>query len=143
MCSSDLRMINEALVSGNALRSFENLITNHGGKIDVLKSDIQAKNMIPVMAKESGYVSEIDVNKIRMLARYLGAIRTTSEDKIDVGAGIVFNKKVGDEINNGGILGHIYTNNNTKIEKAVESLRDAYIITPKKVKKTPRVEFSM
>ena len=129
--------------NGDALRSFEKLISMRNGDIEILKKDITAKNMIPIMANQSGYIYEIDVNEIRMIAKYINAIRTMRNDKLDVGAGIVFNKKVGTKIEKGEILAYLYTNNDTKIEKAVDDIKKAFKIVDKKVKPTSKIVYEM
>jgi len=137
------KMIRNAIYDGSALKSFEKLLVSNGGDINVLKEDIKAEYIVPVTAKESGYIEEIDVNKIRMLAKYLDAIRNNENDQLDIGAGIVFNKKIGDKIEVGGILGYVYTNNKTKIEDAVIAMNNAFVISPRKKIKTSRVKFSI
>lgn len=135
------KLINDVINNGAALKSFETLITSQGGDFSKLKEDIKVEYMVPVTSLESGYINEIDVNKIRMLAKYLNAIRSNEDDELDFGAGVIFSKKIGDKIDNGGILGYVYTNNKTKIEDSVISLRNAFSISPKKVKTKSRVEF--
>lgn len=137
------KMILNSISNGSALSSFEKLLTSQGGDISVLRKEIKAEYIVPVTSIESGYIEEIDVNKIRMLAKYLDAIRNRPTDELDIGAGLVFNKKVGDKIESGGILGYVYTNNKTKIEDAVISMRNAFIVTPKKIKQKSRVEFNI
>ena len=137
------KLIFNTIYDGSALKSFERLITSRGGDIELLKKDIKAQYIVPVISAESGYIEEVDVNKIRMLAKYLDAIRNNTSDQLDVGAGLVFSKKVGDKIENGGILGYVYTNNQTKIENAVISMRNAFGITSKKPKLKPRIEYSI
>ena len=104
------KMIKDVIKNGLALNSFKKLVTLKGGNINVLESNIVAKHIIPVIS---------DLNKIRTLAKYLNAIRGISSDNLDIGAGMVFNKKVGDKVAVGNIIGYVYTNNDTKIEKAV------------------------
>ncbi|MFR7880145.1 MAG: hypothetical protein ACLU5J_00670 [Christensenellales bacterium] len=59
---------------------------------------------------ENVYVETIDALMIGEAAMLLGAGRATIDDKIDLGVGIVLNKKVGDKISKGDILATIYTN---------------------------------
>lgn len=135
------KRIKEVIKNGKALESFKVLINNRGGKIEFLESDIKVKNIIPVTSSKTGYISEIDINKLRMLSKYLNAIRGNEKDELDVGAGIILNKKVGECISTGGILAYIYTNNDTKIQKAVEQVREIFKISDKRIKKSSNIVF--
>ena len=137
------KMIKEVIANGSAFDSFKTLITSRGGDISILEKDIKAKNVIPVTLNLTGYIEEIDVNKLRTLAKYLNAIRGVPSDKLDVGSGIVFNKKVGDKIEAGGIVAYIYTNQDIKIEQAIEQARNLFVVSPHKIKMKPFVEFEM
>ena len=137
------KSIKEVLENGKALESFEKLINICGGDIELLKNDIEVKNKIPVMSAQNGYIEEIDVNELRKLSQYIDAIRISSLDKLDIGAGMVFNKKVGDPIKKGEILGFIYTNNDTKIENAVELAKSMFKITEKKSLNLSRIRFDI
>lgn len=129
------KQIKDVISNGKALKSLEKLITMRNGNFEVLKKNIEVKNKIPVMSVNSGYIVEIDVNKVRQLAKYLNAIRTTDEGELDIGAGIVFHKKVGEQVHNGEIIAEIYTNNETKIAKAVNDAKEMFCILDKKVRK--------
>lgn len=80
-----------------------------------------------------GYVEEINVSKVRQTAKLLKAIRKNENEEIDVGAGIKFNKKIGDKVNKGETLAYIYTNNETAISKVANIIREAYVIDAKKI----------
>ena len=133
----------EVIKNGKTLMSFEKLISIGNGNIELLKKDIVTKNIIPVMSSQDGYINEIDVNEIRMVARYIDAIRTKADGKLDIGAGIAFNKKVGDKVGKGEILAYLYTNNETKIEKATIDIKNAYKISDKKAKPISKIVFEI
>ena len=137
------KLIKESIYNGSALKSFKDLITMNGGNFEILKEDLEVKNIIPVISNVKGYVSELDVNQLRMLAQYLDAIRISQLDKLDVGAGVVFNKKIGDEVNPGEILAYVYTNNDTKIREAVDMTKRIVKLQVKKPKNLNRVEFNL
>lgn len=137
------RLIKETIKNGKALESFKKLIILNGGDYKILENDIKVKYKIPVMSISTGYISEIDINQLRQLAQYLDAIRMSELDKLDVGAGIVFEKKVGDIINTGEIIAYIYTNNDTKIEEAVSWIKRLIKVQDKKIKDLSRVKFNI
>lgn len=136
-------MIKENIQNGEALKSFETLIKNNGGNFELLKEDIEVKNVLPITAPTDGYIAEINVNKLRMLAKFLGAIRNKRSDNLDIGAGIVYNKKVGDAVKAGEIIANVYTNSDIKTEKAISMANETIVISNKKVKKSERVKFEL
>ena len=64
---------------------------------------------IPVKSLKSGYVSGIKTMELGLLSMKLGAGRETAEDLIDPSAGIILNKKIGDQVNKGDLLLTMYS----------------------------------
>lgn len=58
----------------------------------------------------------------------LGAGRIRKEDDIDPAVGIVFNKKIANKVETGEVLAYIHANDKTKGEKAVQELKEEYVI---------------
>ncbi len=141
--SKGRKMIKEVLQNKEALNSFKILIASRGGDIKAIEKEIIAKYRVPVTLNVEGYIEEIDVNKVRTLAKYLNAIRGNLADKLDIGSGIVFDKKVGDKVEPGGIVAYIYTNNDVKVKEAVKQAQNLFKIVPNKVKRKPFVEFEL
>ena len=52
----------------------------------------------------------------------LGAGRATKEDTIDMGVGVVLNKKVGEAINQGDVLAYVHTNQ-ADSQEAIEYIK--------------------
>ena len=73
------------------------------------------------------------------IAVFLGAGRMKDELDINRTAGIVLNKKVGDEVKSGEVLAYIHTNDESKLQGATENIRDAFVISNKKVNVKSRV----
>ncbi|MPM85169.1 Pyrimidine-nucleoside phosphorylase [bioreactor metagenome] len=63
----------------------------------------------------------------------LGAGRETKEDILDLSAGIVLTKKVGDYVNEGDILAYMHLNKEEKLQQAKERFIAAYKIVDEKV----------
>ena len=61
---------------------------------------------------------------------HLGAGRATKDDIIDMSAGILLNKKVGDYVKNGELLLTCYTDKEN-VNDIINSLLDAYEINDK------------
>lgn len=115
----------EKIQNGEAFNKFIELVQTQGGDtsyITNLEKFEKAKHIEPVYSQKSGYIQEMNAEKIGKLACSLGAGRVRKEDKIDMSVGIVLNKKVSDYVEKGDCLGYIHTNNENMIEEAKEQL---------------------
>lgn len=129
--------IQNCISSRKAYKKFVELVQRQGGDITYCENTEKfekAKYQENITCKE-GYISKIDAEKIGKIACSLGAGRIKKEDKIDMSAGIVVNKKVGDYIKKEDIIATLYSNNKEKIEEAKELAKQAITITDKKVEK--------
>lgn len=93
--------LEESISSGKALDKLIEMVGYQYGNIEQVKNTdliAKSKNTLPIRAKESAYISEIDPLKIGLLATSLGAGRITKNDRINHSVGIVLNKKIGDWI---------------------------------------------
>lgn len=107
------QLLNEAIENGSALDKFKTFLENQGGDASVVDSPEllpTAEYQIDYKAKSSGVVSELIANEIGVASMMLGAGRQTKEDDIDLSVGIVVNKKVGDNVNEGESLLTIHSN---------------------------------
>ena len=107
------QLLNEAIENGSALDKFKTFLENQGGDASVVDSPEllpTAEYQIDYKAKSSGVVSELIANEIGVASMRLGAGRQTKEDDIDLSVGIVLNKKVGDNVNEGESLLTIHSN---------------------------------
>jgi len=97
----DLRRL---LSDGTALRKFAQLIDAQSGDSSVAREPDRlpaAPVQRPVPAVESGQVAAIDALEIGLAAKSLGAGRDRKDATIDLGVGIVLQKKVGDAVERG------------------------------------------
>ena len=97
----------------------------------------------PVMADFEGYVSEIDVSAIRTTAQYLNAIRHSEKLELVYGSGIEICKKVGEKVSPGDIIGYVYTDDETKVQKAVSNLKSAFLVSDRKINNKSRIALSL
>ena len=105
--------LEEAIKSGAAFDKFVKMIKAQGGDIEYIlhpEKFEMAKEIIPVYAESSGYVKSLDALTIGVSSMKLGGGRETLEDVIDMSAGIILNKKVGDKVEEGELLATLYTN---------------------------------
>lgn len=107
------RKLKQAIQDGTALAKFKQFIANQGGNphiVDHLELLPQAQYKIELPAQKTGTITEMIANDIGIASMMLGAGRQTKEDTIDLGVGIVLNKKVGDTVKEGEPLLTIYSN---------------------------------
>ena len=129
--------IENCVNSGKAYKKFVELIHRQGGDISYCENieKFEKARYQESITFEEGYISKIDAEKIGKIACNLGAGRIKKEDKIDMSAGIIVNKKVGDYIKKEDIVAILYSNSKEKIEEAKEMIKQAITITDKKVEK--------
>ncbi|ENZ9488378.1 hypothetical protein ACHDRH_003386 [Clostridioides difficile] len=68
-------------------------------------------------------------------AMILGAGRETKDDILDLSAGIILEKKVGDYVNEGEVLAYMYYNDEQKLSLAKGRFIDSYSIVDSKIEK--------
>lgn len=93
--------LEEIISSGKAIAKLKELISIQGGDpliVDEPTRLPQAKYQIEVLSNKAGYISQIDAEKIGLVAMVLGAGRKKKEDQIDHAAGVTLLKKVGDYV---------------------------------------------
>ena len=83
---------------------------------------------IEITAEKSGYIERVEAKKIGLASQHTGAGRATKEDDVDLSAGIVLNKKVGDHVETGEVLAVIYGNQQEKVETAAKEAKTAFAI---------------
>ncbi|MER1999742.1 MAG: pyrimidine-nucleoside phosphorylase [Lysinibacillus sp.] len=106
-------MLEEVVANGAALEVLRKFITAQGGDASVIDDPTrlpQAKFVSEVVAKETGYVAQIEAEDIGTAAMLLGAGRATKESEIDLAVGLVLRKKVGDYVEAGESLVTVHAN---------------------------------
>lgn len=107
------RKIKQAIEDGSGFNKLLEFVSAQGGDVSYIKDPSKfklAKNIVPIYSISSGYVGKIDSLLIGVSAMKLGAGRETLNDTIDMSAGIILNKKVGDFVNKGDIICYLHTN---------------------------------
>lgn len=105
-------MLKNNLANGEAFEVFVKFVKAQGGDEsyirDLAKFPI-ARYTSEIVSSRAGYISRIGALEIGVAAMKLGAGREKKEDRIDMSAGIVLNKKVGDYVKKGEVLATLYT----------------------------------
>ncbi len=120
--------IHEVIANGTALEKFREMLLAQGGDmayIDEPERLLQAGEKYEFVAEKSGYVIKMDSEAIGTASLLLGAGRRTLEDVIDFDAGLVFEKKPGDQVEKGDLICTLYSNDKALFSDAKEKLRGA------------------
>ena len=127
------QMLVDAIKTGKALNKFKTFLSNQGGDDSIVDSPEKlpsAKYQVEFKAKKDGFITEIIANEIGVASMMLGAGRQTKEDVIDLGVGIVLNKKVGEHVEKGENILTIHTNTK-KIDDILNKLDNSITIDSK------------
>ena len=127
-----IKMLKECIADGSAFNKFLEMVAAQGGDVEYIlhpeKFEL-AKNIIPIYAKEEGYVEEINALEIGLSSMTLGGGRETLDDVIDMSAGIMLNKKVGDYVKEGDVLCYLHSNKNvTLINRVAKNVFNSFKI---------------
>lgn len=133
--------LKEAIESGAAFDKFVKMIEAQGGDISYIlhpeKFEL-AKNQIEIRASQSGYVTSLNALEIGVSSMKLGGGRETLDDVIDMSAGILLNKKVGDHVDKGELLATLHTNKGPEEYKPIaDDVKKAFVIVSEKVTPMP------
>lgn len=136
-----VQMIKGAIADGSGFQKLVALFKAQGGDISYIEHPEKfpvAKYQIEVRAESSGFVKRIDSLDIGVSSMKLGGGRATMSDVIDMAAGIMLNKKVGDRVEKGDLLATCYTNK-TGVEEVIKDVHDAFQLSSEEVKVAPIV----
>ena len=136
------KMLKKCIEDGSAFNKFVEMVKAQDGDVEYVlhpEKFAVAKNIVPIYAKEEGYVKSIDALEIGLSSMTLGGGRETLDDVIDMAAGIMLNKKVGDYVKEGEVLCYLHSNKNvTLINRVSKNVSNAFVITKEFVEK-PKV----
>ena len=139
--NSGKQMLREVLNSGAAWRKFLEFVEAQGG--DVIAVEEKRLPIAPlrtaVLASETGYVQEVNAHQIGLLAMTLGAGRVTKESSIDLGAGLVINKKPGQYVKAGESIVELYSSEQQKITEGLNVAYSAVRVGPEQPQTAPLV----
>ena len=124
--------VENRLADGSALAKFKEMVAAQGGNtafIDDPSKFTPAKYIRKLPAPKRGYVHTINAG---MIARGVQVLAATKKGKPDPAVGVSEIKKVGTQVKQGEPLMMIHYNDESKLEAALEYLRSAYRLAPKR-----------
>ncbi|SHG98127.1 pyrimidine-nucleoside phosphorylase [Anaerosphaera aminiphila DSM 21120] len=125
------KLLNENISAGLGLEKFKEFVSMQGGDIsyinDLSKFELSSIKR-EIYSNSEGYVKKIDALEIGEVSKNLGAGRETKDSSIDLGAGILLNKKIDDFVKVGDLLATVYTEKESEIERAKNTILSAYKI---------------
>ncbi len=131
-----------ALSSGAGLNKLREMVLAQGGDGRVC-GDVsllpQAPVILPVLAKETGFVQSMDTTQLGLCAQRMGAGRIRKEDTIDPAVGFVLHKRIGERIEKGEALITLYARDEASAKAAEDTLVRNIVIGPGVVKPEPLV----
>lgn len=132
----------EVLNSGAALKKLKEFISAQGGDSGVVEDyDLfsQPNCRAEVTAQQEGFITEIKARQIGYASQQAGAGRERKEDSIDLSAGILLLKKVGDFVKKGEPLAEVMGTDADRVELGRQAAAPAFSIGPKAPEHQPLI----
>ena len=124
----------KSINNGMAFEKFEEMVSNQDGiikKAGELNAPIFSKE---ITSKKDGYLKSFDTIAVGWAAVEMGCGRKIKSDKLDNTAGIKFNAKVGDYIEEGDRIMSCFNSDNDKLNDAHSKLLKTFQLSDEKVK---------
>ena len=118
--------VRAALNDGRAMDKWNQMISAQGG--DPKAELPKAKFSHTVLAEETGSIEKLDALAAGIASWRLGAGRARKEDPVQAGAGIVLHKVQGESVVKGEPLLTLFTDEEPRFERALESLSGEIVI---------------
>ncbi|NLO37874.1 MAG: thymidine phosphorylase [Ruminiclostridium sp.] len=132
----------QAVSNGSAFNKFTQMILRQGGDPAVAE-DPSRLPWAPVQAEwraeKAGYIQSMQAEKLGAASLALGAGRKTKSDSIDPAAGIVLVKTTGDRVEAGEPLAVLHTSDKTRVDAAIEILRDSLLVSDEPAEQRPLI----
>ncbi len=135
-------LVEKALTSGAALEKMKEFVAGQGGDPGVLEDYSlfpQPSYSQEIFSKDEGFVTSIDARRIGLASQHAGAGRERKEDDIDLSAGLLLSKKVGDKVKPGMLLATVFGNDPDRVKKAAEEAYGAFRISAEKPQMRPLI----
>jgi pyrimidine-nucleoside phosphorylase len=114
--------VDSALSSGRALETFQRMIAAHGGNAQVVDDYSllpSAPGRTSFTAGRGGYVTRVAAEFIGRASHALGAGRSTVDDPVDHGVGVIVLNRPGDRVREGQPLAELRHRNERGLQEAL------------------------
>ncbi len=134
--------LQELIDNGSAIEKFKEFVLSQKGdvhmidQVDLLPKSAYAKE---VLSSWTGYVQRIDTLEVGRASMMLGAGRATKESTLDMGAGIVLNKKVNDYVQQGELIATLYADDRSRLDRVSGIFNKTYNIGSSQVEEIPMI----
>ena len=119
------------IASGEAVERFRQGISLQGGDARVVDDYSllpQAKNRYEIKSRTAGTLAATNCMELGVALAMLGGGREKKEDAIDLGVGLEFHKRIGDQVAAGDTLVTIFYNSDAKLTEAAERIANSFVI---------------
>jgi pyrimidine-nucleoside phosphorylase len=130
------------IANGKAYGKFCQLVRRQGGAISFLKNPNTypaSAHVVEVRSDRNGYVTGYKTMQVGLLAIELGAGRMKMDDQLDMKAGIIITKKIGDAVARGDVLATIYTDKDDVVRECAARLKSLIHLDEKRVAPPPLI----
>ena len=135
--------LTKVIEDGSALRKLSEFVEAQGGDPKAVTDPSllpKASMVVPVCADRDGFVGRIACEDVGICSLLLGGGRETKESKIDLSVGILLEKKKGDAVKKGDVLGYLHANDEQRLEAAKDKFLNAYAITDSRPETEPLIK---
>ena len=125
-------MIDEVISNGKAIESFGAFVEAQGGDPRIIHDYSimgEAEFKKSVIAEASGYISRWNTEAVGRACLEAGSGRRKKDEAIDPLAGAFIEKSIGDRVEMGDTVAVIYSSDETKAERAVKLMQEAYALS--------------
>lgn len=135
------RMANQAVASGQALARFGQMISALGGPTDFLERSSHylkvAPHIVPVLAKESGWLASCKTRDLGMVVVELGGGRRHPGGSIDHSVGLSDLLPLGSRVEKGQQIAVVHAATEDDAERAMATVSSAYGISQRPYSASP------
>lgn len=121
----------EMIATGRARDTFRRIIRQQGGDERVVDDPSRlpiARKKESLRSAQSGYLTQIQCERVGTASVLLGGGRESKEHKIDPTVGIVLEKKVGDVVKQNDVLCTVHYRSEVRLRAGLALLRESFLI---------------